>query len=242
MSDLLDQVLDAHGGLDNWRRVATIDLRLSIRGGLADLKRPAGGLKDAHIRLDTRRQHTMITPYPAPGSRGRFADGVVTIESEAGETKQTLAEPRRSFAGHDLLTPWTPEQFLYFVGYAFHNYVTMPFLLTQNGVVLEELAPHEEHGETWRALKATFPADLHVHYPVQTFYFDSRGYLVRNDYAPEVSGGGAASHYTFDHRVFDGFVFPTHRRVVRRDGENRTLLTAPSIFILEVGSVVLTRD
>jgi hypothetical protein len=50
-----------------------------------------------------------------------------------------------------------------------------------------------------------------------------------------------AAHYTFDHRNFDGFIFPTYRRVVMRDANNHTLLTAPSTFRLDIESVVLSR-
>jgi hypothetical protein len=78
-----------------------------------------------------------------------------------------------------------------------------------------------------------------VHCPEQKFYFNEAGYLVRNDYAPDVTRGSAA-HYTFDHTNFDGFIFPTHRRVVRREPSGHTLLTAPTIFRLDIQSVVLS--
>ncbi len=152
-----------------------------------------------------------------------------------------LDAPRKSFEGHQRQTPWTAQQFLYFVGYALQNYMTMPFLLTEDGVRCQEIAPHEEHGENWRVLQVTFPPSIHVHCAEQKFYFNDAGYLVRNDYAPDVTRGRAA-HYTFDHRNFDGFIFPTHRRVVFRDANNHSLLTAPSIFRLDLESVVLSRD
>jgi hypothetical protein len=33
MTELLEKILAVHGGLDNWRRVNTIDSRLTLRGG-----------------------------------------------------------------------------------------------------------------------------------------------------------------------------------------------------------------
>jgi hypothetical protein len=119
--------------------------------------------------------------------------------------------------------------------------MNMPFLLAEDGVCCVEIASHEEHGESWRVLEVTFPPSIHVHCPEQKFYFNDAGYLVRNDYAPEVTRSTAA-HYIFDHKNFDGFIFPTHRRVVRRDADNHTLLTAPSTFRLDIESVVLSRD
>lgn len=62
---------------------------------------------------------------------------------------------------------------------------------------------------------------------------------MRNDYVPEVSGGSAA-HCTFDHNSFDGFVFPTHRRMVFRETNGRTLLTGASIFRLDIESLVIS--
>jgi hypothetical protein len=240
MTDLLEKVLDAHGGLDNWRRVSTIDFRLTFRGAALAMKRQPHGFRDVLVKVDARRPRTLITPFPVPGSRGIFGDGRVAIETDAGVMTSELDEPRKSFEGHQRQSPWTEQQFLYFVGYALHNYMTMPFLLTKDGVRCEEIAPHEEHGESWRALKVTFPPSIHVHCTEQKFYFNDVGYLVRNDYAPDVTRGTAA-HYTFDHKNFDGFIFPTHRRVVPRDANNHTLLTAPSTFRLDIESVVLSR-
>lgn len=84
----------------------------------------------------------------------------------------------------------------------------MPFFLTRDGVRCEEIAPHEEHDESWRALKVTFPSGIHVHCPEQKFYFNDAGHLIRNDYAPEVTQG-AAAHYTFDHNTCDDFILLT---------------------------------
>src|ERR1700761_2553511 len=222
MTDLLEKVLAVHGGQDTWRHVTTIDFRLTLRGRALEVKQQPNGLRYVLVKVDVRRPRTLITPFPVLGSRGVFDDGRVRIETSAGTQTSEVDEPRKSFAGYQPQTPWNESQFLYFIGYALHNYMTMPFLLVKDGVQCEEIAPHEEHGESWRVLKVTFPSDMHVHCAEQKFYFNDAGYLVRNDYAPEVSRGSAA-HYTFDHSSFNGFVFPTHRRVVFREASGRTL-------------------
>jgi hypothetical protein len=38
MNDLLDQVIEAHGGLKNWRGVRSVDVLFNFSGGLLDLK------------------------------------------------------------------------------------------------------------------------------------------------------------------------------------------------------------
>ena len=60
-----------------------------------------------------------------------------------------------------------------------------------------------------------------------SFYFNRNGMLVRLDYFTDVAKGTAA-HYCYDPRLFDGFVFPTHRRVVKREADRQSVLTGPS--------------
>lgn len=241
MTDLLELVLAAHGGRNEWRRTRTVDLRLTLRGNLLAVKQHPEGIRDALVKIDTRRPRTLISPFPRRGSRGIFDEGRVIIETDRGTMSSELERPRASFAGHERLTPWTELQFLYFVGYAFQNYFTTPFLLAEDGVRCEEVEPHKEHGEVWRVLKVVFPSNMDVHCAEQRFYFSDDGLLQRNDYFTDV-GRGNAAHYTYDHKTFDGFVFPTHRRVVARDADERTALSGPSTFIVDIESVVVTSD
>jgi len=54
MNDLLEKVLAAHGGLDNWRRVNTIDFRLTLRGRALEVKKQPNGLRNALVKIDAR--------------------------------------------------------------------------------------------------------------------------------------------------------------------------------------------
>ena len=53
----------------------------------------------------------------------------------------------------------------------------------------------------------------------QLFYYDTDFMLRRMDYAPEVTANSPVAHYTHDPETFDGFVFPTRRRIHRRDAD-----------------------
>jgi len=239
MSDLLELALDAHGGLVNWRQVERITLVLSLRGRLLKVKQQPQGLRGALVQLSTKRPRTLISPFPHPGARGLFEDHSVKILADSGQVTGSLDRPRETFAGHERTTPWTELQFLYFLGYAFWNYFTAPFLLASNGISIAEVEPWEENGERWRVLRATFPDDLDTHCAIQRFYFDEKGLLQRHDYVTDV-GRGIAAHYVFDHTTFDGFVFPTHRRVVPRGNDDVAALSAPTTFLIDVESVVVS--
>jgi hypothetical protein len=215
MNDLLKLAVAAHGGLDRWNQVNTLEAKVTLTGLLWRIKGRPDRLRGVVMRADTKRPALTISPFPAPGQSGRFTPECVWIDDDAGNVVSELNQPRASFKGHVLTTTWTELQELYFAAYAFWNYFTTPFLLTYPGVQAEEVETLKEDGETWRSLSVTFPSDIPTHCANQTFYFNEKGLLQRTDYVTEVAGGVAA-HYCFDHTAFDGIVVPTLRRVVPR--------------------------
>src|SRR6266404_1757200 len=147
----------------------------------------------------------------------------------------SFTEPRASFAGHVRNTKWDQLQRLYFLGYAMWNYLTTPFIFVRDGFDLQELAPHEEDGQSWRVMQVRYPKDIPTHCDTQQFYFNSDGILKRIDYTTDVLGG-VASHYLYDPKNFAGLVVPTRRRVVQRTptGPKITGITAVFLDYLDV--------
>ena len=58
------------------------------------------------------------------------------IDDEAGRLIQERKEPRESFEGHSLTTPWDKLHELYFVSYALWNYFVTPFVFREPGFAL----------------------------------------------------------------------------------------------------------
>lgn len=124
-------------------------------------------------------------------------------------------QPRAAFMGHTRETKWDQLHRLYFASYALWNYLAAPFLLAEPGVETTEIEPHIENGENWRRLHAKFPASIPTHSSEQIFYFDSTGLLRRHDYTVDIMEG-AGANYCYDHKAFEGIIYPTLRRVVPR--------------------------
>jgi hypothetical protein len=53
---------------------------------------------------------------------------------------------------------------------------------------------------------------------------------------------GNAAHYCMDYRTFDGFVFPTRRRVVSRAENEITATGGSSSVLIDIESVVVSFD
>ena len=239
LSSLLDRAVDAHGGMERWRKVILLDVRLSVSGSLFEIKGHPEGLHDVVAHIDPQRPAVTICPFGRPDCRGNFTPDRVWIEDREDHIIEERADPRGSFAGHVLNTRWDKLHMLYFTSYALWNYFTTPFLLTQPGVDVSEIGSHEEHGETWQRLQVRFPSTIPTHNAEQVFYFNEKDLLQRLDYVTEVAGGGIASHYCFDHASFSGLVFPTLRRVVSRtptgpliSGRTMVLLLISDVLVL----------
>jgi len=156
-----------------------------------------------------------------------------------GKVLEELLQPRTSFQGHTLETPWSDLQLAYFVGCAMWTYLNTPFLLVRPGVESEEVAPWQEAGETWRRLKVRFPSDIATHSTEQTLYFDRRGLRKRHDYEVEISGGTPAAHYVSDLKEFSGIVFPTKRRIFPRQPDGHSA-PEPLVVSIDLDQFVLS--
>jgi len=237
MNKLAKQAIDAHGGLETWNRFTALSAHLIQGGDLWAAKGKAGVLADVTVTVGLRDEKASHWPFGSPDRRSRFEPQRVAIEDAKGKVLEELIEPRASFQGH--AATWSNLQLAYFAGYAMWTYLNIPFLLARPGVESEEMEPWQEAGETWRRLKVRFPADIATHSAEQTLYVDRQGLLRRQDYIVEIDGTAGAAHYLYDHEEFSGIVFPTKRRVFRRQPDGHPG-PKPVIISIDLDRIVLT--
>jgi hypothetical protein len=189
------------------------------------------GTPDVRITAALHAQHLELAPFKAAGTRGIYEPDLTLIQAADGRVLESRENPRASFAGHQLKTPWDDLQLLYFRGYAAWTYLTTPFLLKEPGFFTQEIEPWSADGERWRRLRATFPANVHSHSTEQVFYFDAQGLLRRHDYSVDIIGGSASAHYVYAHQEHGGIVFPMKRRVYAYGADNEPLLDRVAVSI-----------
>ena len=221
MDELLNDVLKAHGGLENWTKVTKLTALISLHGPFW----AARGWPDVYlsqtITLDPHHEHITFSPFTAPGRTSILDVGPerIRITDAAGEVIEERVDPRASFppAFEPMSTPWDAVQVAYFTSAAVWNYLTAPFVFARPDVVAREIEPWVEGDQTWRRLSVTFPKGIANHNADQVFYYDTDFMLRRMDYSPDVTGKPPVAHYTYDHASYDGFVFPKRRRVLLHD-------------------------
>lgn len=231
MTDLLDELVVAHGGLKRWDELQTVTAHLTQGGAVWALKGQPGVLDDVYITADLHKERESHYPFGAPGRRSVFTPERVAIETDDGTVLEALDDPRASFAGHVVDTPWTTLQLAYFVGTAMWTYLAQPFAFTMPGFETAELEPWQENGEQWRRLRVTWPDYLATHSTVQTVYVGDDGLIRRQDYQVEIMGGATGAHYMSGYARVAGIMLPTRHRIYGRTPDGRALMDQSLVAI-----------
>jgi hypothetical protein len=231
---LLDDVIDASGGMARWNSLNRFTLHLSVGGSLFSTAGHASEFRDVTAEGTIRTQSVRFTGITGGAYSGSFQPDAVTIESLDGEVLRTWRSPSLAFP--EVSSPALADelQLVFFCGVAIWNYLTNPFLLAHPDVVVEELPPSREGSETWRRLRARFPSHIVTLAPEQIFYFDESALQRRTDHA---LFGMKIAHSSWAHDSFGGIVVPTLRRIqtLRPDG---TVIAKPVLMDVEIFDAV----
>lgn len=237
MNELLEEILEAHGGLGRWNEFETIEATIVTGGGFFPLK---GVLQDSSPRRMTVWLHearSSLFPYGAPDQRAMCTPERVVIEKLDGRLVVERHAPKDSFAGHQMSTPWDALHRAYFNGEALWTYLTTPFLLAMQGVRVEEAEPWREGAETWRVLRAYFPGSIETHSAVQDFFFGEDLMLRRHDYNVNIAGGFGAAQLTSEYMTANGVRLPAKRRAYTR-GPHRAPIVDMLMVSIDLSEVV----
>ena len=106
-SQLLAEVIDAHGGLERWTAThKRVEASIVSGGGFFALK---GSIQDPDPRRMTvwlHEQRASLLPDGAPDQRTVFTSDRIVIEKLNGTVVRERLAPTDSFAGHQMHTPW----------------------------------------------------------------------------------------------------------------------------------------
>jgi hypothetical protein len=217
---LLNDALDAAGGLARWKELRRFTVYLSIRRDFVDKDLAAGLLNELVAEGCTQTQSLRLTGFVGPDKCCTYRPERVTIEHLDGTTLQHRNNPGSNFRSGR--STWDDLDFTYFFGFSLWNYLTAPFFLVLPGVETEELSIWRENGKKWRRLVAIMPPSIITHASRQTIYFDSAGLQRRLDYNAIDANGPQIAEYLSAHHTFSGIVIPTLRRSTALSADGST--------------------
>jgi len=227
LSPTAARALEAYGGEVVWRGAHTVQATVIV-GGLLFQQKGINIPPDARFTVDVQRPHTVIDPVDGSGDVGILDGFSVTIESSDGKVLEQRADARRHLQNASLSTRWDRLNLVYFLGYAFWGYLTLPYQLMRTDMVWTELGDGE--------LQADYGSNLPVHSRIQRFWFDTKtGLLRRNDYVPLAAAVGVdVANVVFEHRTSNGIPYPSKRRVKLTPVQYGWVLPAPDFITIEV--------
>lgn len=227
LSPTAARALKAYGGEAAWRDATAVESTVTVGGLLFQLK----GINippHARITVDVRRPHTVIEPVDELGDRGVLDGFGLTIVAPDGRIVEQRADAREQLQNASVSTRWDRLNLLYFLGYAFWGYYTLPYELMRPDIEWTELRDG--------LLQADYATELPVHSRRQRFWFDrTTGLLRRNDYTPVAATPDArVANVVFAHGMANGIPYTSKRRVKMTLGQYGWVLPAPDFITIDV--------
>ncbi|AYL94338.1 hypothetical protein [Mucilaginibacter celer] len=235
---LLKFAIEAHGGLERWNRIKSLNIDLSISGAIWYVKGRPEILKDISVFVETQQEKLIMT-FNGEDKKIYFVPSAIAIGDSHGNIRQQIAHPVEKFSGHTLETPWEDVHVAYFSGEALWTYLTTPFLYTYPGFESFEIEPWKVNGETWRRLKVIFPDHISSHTREQISYFGPDGLLRRHDYTVDILGGATGANFASGYRNVDGLIFPTIRRVFAYESVTYRAIEDPLLVSIDMRNIQL---
>ncbi|MFT4112620.1 hypothetical protein [Silvibacterium sp.] len=235
MSNLLNLVVEAHGGLAQWNQFTDLVTDVFADGELCRQRNWSGIVPRSRLLLSLRTQRTVVL-LPAGQGHILIRPDLISHTDEHGAYLESLAHPRETMLRENSPMDWDLLRTAYFIGSAIRHSVTAPFLYTLPGFISEEVEPWEEDGETWRVLRILFPADFGAPASLHFAYYGPDGRLRRTRNGIEMIGGLNLAEYVTSYEQIDGIWMPTSNEVFACDPEGRKLDRPPLGRIAYVGS------
>lgn len=223
MSELLNNLLAAYGGVQAWKSFHTVHFKIVSSGKLFDLHGFPRDLTPRSMTVGLHQQYASVQPFGAADRKTNFTAERVAIETLTGSLVDQRSGTPDAIHQHLTTGKWDPLDRAYFNGYALWTYMTTPFFLLMDGVEFTQLPSIVENEEVLNGIRVSFPAYIATHCQIQDFYFDESYLIRRHDYHIDVAGQFDAAQYLSDYVTVDGIKLPTRRRAYKKDIDGNPL-------------------
>ena len=183
---LVQEVLEAHGGAERFRRAKGLASTIVTGGKLWAMKGIDMDQTPRRATTEFHRQWTSVGGFGQPDWTMTWTPEHLEITDGEGKLIAERDNGRETFGTRGFDTQWDPLNLAYFNGYAMWTYHALPFLIGEPGYEVEAIAPVILEGSELRGLLVRFPDIVHTHTREQRLYFGEDGLLRRHDYSAEL--------------------------------------------------------
>ena len=209
--EFLERCILKHNHSYLWKPEASINLEISSMSGLIPKLKGATKYFNKPLKVEVFPYNQKVL-FRGNHDWGEveYSKGNVIFKKD---NSQNSFNHRKNFNGINKLRLWSLQDTFYFFGYALITYYSVPSIIKDLELV-SELTCGELKG-----FKVKFPEVFDTHCPVQSFFFDKSGLLVRHDYTAEIiSKFSSGSHFTTNYIEKSGVLVAKTRIVKMRLG------------------------
>jgi hypothetical protein len=254
---LIDRVLEAHGGLERWRKLSFFTAHVSISGAALP---PADGcppsetshvmvhsyslptartskptLREFVVEGETGRPH--VTTYGAvePDRCGVCTPDRVEFRGGDGNVLQSLDDPMASLLARPADVPFRPLERAYIFAFLVWDAVVGPFMLDDPDVHVMERVERNESGSQSLTLEVRCPRRISPLAPDKVLHVGPKMLLRRSDCQLDSLRLGRVADTASSPADFGGVIVSTLRRLqaINRDG----IIEAQPLIDLEIFDV-----
>ena len=183
---LLDDAITAHGGMERWQEIHSLEVSLRCGGIAMPLKGQPTILRQFTATVDPRRPHVEL-------------HGIGTFDASQPRPAGMARRPR-----------WSTDDVVHFAGYALWGYLVAPFIFAEDDFTVRELPRRRLRIDfpdriPSHSRRQTFHFDHNA--VLQRLDYTAEVFL---------GPLGHAKHRCYDHTWIDGLLIPTRRPVTPR--------------------------
>ena len=108
MNGLLESIVESHGGLDRWRRFNRVEATIVTGGAFWGMKNLTQDQDPRRMTVSLHEERASVAPFGDPDWHTEFTPDRIAILRDDGTVVAERDDPRTSFAGHEMTTPWDP--------------------------------------------------------------------------------------------------------------------------------------
>jgi hypothetical protein len=220
---LLDDVLQASGGLKRWQQLTRFTVHLSISGALFSRMHGPALMKDMVVEGAVHERALEMTGFTAADRRALYQPDHVALEHSDGSVLAERTASPAEFRHSLKADTWDELQLVFYCGSLIRSYLDIPFVLADSDVVATELAVSNGREKRLRALRVRFPDRLAAHTAESTLYFDDEKQLQRQEYSSLHEDGMRTIQTYSGYQPYSGILIPTLCRLLTKghDGPPR---------------------